>query len=84
LFFLHSFATDPPGALRGPLRGASFLPLVFPHSFTSDPPGALRGPLRGAPFLLPLLFPTPSRMSLWGPSGGHCVELHSFLSLASH
>ena len=40
--------TDPPGALRGPLRGASVSVLLHLLLFHDDPPGALRGPLRGA------------------------------------
>ena len=44
-------------------------------SVRTDPPGALRGPLRGASSLL-FIIHTPSAMTLRGPSGGHCVELH--------
>ena len=39
--------TDPPGALRGPLRGATGRP-ADKSLIRTDPPGALRGPLRGA------------------------------------
>jgi hypothetical protein len=46
--FAVRLAGDPPGALRGPLRGASFSPLRHLLPFRDDPPGALRGPLRGA------------------------------------
>jgi hypothetical protein len=45
MFMIRS---DPPGALRGPLRGASVSPLLQILPIRTDPPGALRGPLRGA------------------------------------
>jgi hypothetical protein len=59
------FCNDPPGALRGPLRGASSLLFNHSYSFCTDPPGALRGPLRGASW-----GPRKNNLKLatrWGP-----------------